>query len=155
MKQEWVGLEELMTNLNIEIAKIKDKTMKGYIEVAILLRRSSELDTPTVPVDWGNLHNSFFTTTGKAEGSGTFEGPKAGEISSQHSSVKAKYKAEAKESAEPLMILGFSANYATFVHENKEAKFKRPGSGAGFLRTSIDENKQKILSLIRENAKIR
>jgi hypothetical protein len=156
MKQgEFIGLEKLMVNLNREIEKIKGKTMKGYIEAAIVVRRGCEKDNPTVPVDWGNLRNSWFTTTGKAESSGLFKGKKGGEISAQHSAVKAKYKAEANKNPEPMMILGFSANYATFVHENMEAHFQRPGSGAKFLETSIANNKEKILSLIRDNAQIR
>jgi hypothetical protein len=151
----FIGLEKVMRNLNRESAKIKGGTMKGFIEVAILIRRSTEKDDPTVPVDWGNLRNSFFTTTGQGGASGAFKGPKAGEISVQHSAVKAKYKAEADRDPQPMMVLGFSANYATFVHENMEASFQRPGSGAKFLETSIESNKQKILSLIRDNAKIR
>jgi hypothetical protein len=151
----FIGMEKLMMNLNREVEKIKGKTMKGYIEVSILIRRSSELDTPTVPVDWGNLHNSFFTTAGKAESSESFKGPKSGELAAQHSAVKAKYKAEVDKDPQPMMILGFSANYATFAHENMEAHFQRPGSGAKFLETSIMNNKQKIVSLIRENAEIK
>lgn len=152
-KEGFVGLEKLMKNLNKEMEQIKGKTMKGFIEVAILVRRGCEKDNPVVPVDWGNLRNSFFTTTAKGSASGSFKGPQAGNLSAEHSSVRAKYKAEVDKDPQPMMILGFSANYATFVHENMEAHFQRPGSGAKFLQTSIESNRNKILNIIKENAK--
>ena len=155
--KEVTGLEELMRELNKEAGKIKGKTMKGYIEAAIVIRRSTERDEPTVPVDTGNLRNSFFTTTGRTGSSGSFKSPKAGELSAQHSAVKAKYKAEADKDPQPMMILGFSANYASDVHENMDPRVRRnrPGSGPKFLETSIDSNKLRILNLLRENAEIK
>jgi hypothetical protein len=154
-ESEFIGMEKLMMNLNKEVEKIKGKTMKGYIEVAILLRQSTIKDTPTVPVDQGNLRNSWFTTTGRGNTSTSFKGPKAGELAAQHSSVRAKYKAEVNKDPQPMMILGFSANYATFVHENMEAHFQGSGTGPKFLEISIMSNLQKIVSLIRENAEIK
>jgi hypothetical protein len=151
----FMGLEKLMANLSKEIKGIKGRTMKGYIEVAILIRRSVETSAPVVPVDWGNLRNSWFTTTGKAESSGSFKGPKSGELSTRHDTVKSKYGTEAEKDSEPMMILGFSANYASFVHENMEAHYRRPGSGPKFLENSIEHNKQKILYLLKKNAEIK
>lgn len=151
----FVGLEKLIANLNKEVVKIKGKTMRGFIEVAILIRRSSETAAPVVPVDWGNLRNSFFTTAASGSASGHFKGPQSGELSAEHSSVKAKYKAEVDKDPQPMMVLGYSANYSTFAHENMEAHFQRPGSGPKFLETSIDHNKRKILYLLKKYAEIK
>jgi len=57
--------------------------------------------------------------------------------------------------------MGFTANYAIFVHEmtdentGKKINWKRPGSGAKFFEKALYRNKEKILQIMRDNAKIR
>jgi len=50
--------------------------------------------------------------------------------------------------------IGFSANYAMWVHENIGASFKRPGAGAKFFEASLKRNKDEIIKIIRNNAQI-
>lgn len=38
------------------------------------------------------------------------------------------------------LIMGFSVNYAVWVHENIGATFQRPGSGAKFFESSLKRN---------------
>jgi len=59
------------------------------------------------------------------------------------------------------VMMGFSANYAVFVHEmldeiyEKKINWKRKGSGPKFFEASLKRNTLKILAIIRKNAKIR
>lgn len=55
----------------------------------------------------------------------------------------------------PGVLMGFTANYAVYVHENMEASFKRPGSGAKFLEAALLRNKQKIVEIIRNSAAVK
>lgn len=53
------------------------------------------------------------------------------------------------------VVCGFTANYATLVHERLGAKFKRPGAGPKFFQAAILRNHHKILELIASKAKLR
>jgi hypothetical protein len=55
----------------------------------------------------------------------------------------------------PFVTLGFSANYAVWVHELIGAKFQRPGAGAKFFQAALRRNKDKIIGVIAEEAKIK
>lgn len=141
----WRGIPELMRGLSEEAGKFKQKTNKGFIEVGILIRRSTETTPPLVPVQWGHLRNTWFTTTGYDTQSGK-------EVDG--SSV-ATYRAEAKGSGMPMMIFGYTADYATFVHENLQAvNWNRPGSGAKWLESAIERNRNKVLYLLKKNAQM-
>ena len=57
------------------------------------------------------------------------------------------------------LIMGFSANYAVFVHEmvdrgSKKINWSRPGSGPKFLEEALKRNTEQILKIIRDNAEI-
>lgn len=53
----------------------------------------------------------------------------------------------------PVVRLGFSANYAWFVHEMVGANFQRPGAGAKFLEAALKRNKDTILKTIAREAR--
>ena len=54
----------------------------------------------------------------------------------------------------PTRVIGFSANYAVFIHEDMKPKnFKRPGSGPKFLEYAIKRNQPEILAAIAGNIK--
>ena len=123
------GMDIVMSNLNKEIAKIKVGAAAGLLEAAILIRRNMDKTPPLIPIDEGNLRASWFTETIKSiQGFG--------------------------------VLMGFSANYATFVHEmvdrvGKKINWSRPGSGPKFFEKSIKRNKDKILQIIGNNARIK
>jgi len=58
------------------------------------------------------------------------------------------------------LLLGFSANYAVFVHEmvDKDGTvidWNRPGSGPKFFEQALTRNEKLILQTIRDNAYIK
>ena len=55
----------------------------------------------------------------------------------------------------PAILMGFTAYYAFFVHENYGANFKRPDAGAGFFSAAMKNNKREILEAIAKEAKIK
>lgn len=116
--------ENVISNLNKEIQKIGNRTIKGLIKAVALIRRDMDKTPPLIPVNTGNLRSSWFTST---------------LLNSKNKKV---------------VIAGFSANYAISVHEAVGASFKRPDSGAKFYEVSIKRNKKKVLEIIRDEAKI-
>ena len=58
------------------------------------------------------------------------------------------------------LIIGFSANYAVFVHEmvdksSKKINWSRPGSGPKFFEAALKRNTKQILKIIGINAHIK
>lgn len=123
--RERASFEKVMKNLNREIEGIRGRTMKGLIRGTIIIRRAMDTGSPLIPVDTGNLRQSWFVTT--------LEGNKN----------------------KPVLIMGFSANYATSVHENVGAHFRRPGAGAKFFESAIKNNEKEIIAVIKKEAKVR
>jgi len=133
------GMDVVLSRLNKEITAIKDRTMVGLMEAAILIRRDMDETPPLIPVDTGNLRQSWFVETFR---SSTVWG----------------------------LIMGFSANYAMFVHEmlspgkpgwrygpgkgRKRWYEPRPDSGPKFFEASLKRNEQQVLETIRDNAQI-
>lgn len=129
------GIEQVESRLNKEIQKIVGRSRKGLIEAAILIRNDMDKTPPVIPVRFGNLRSSWFTTpvrTGVGIG----------------------------------LTIGFSANYATYVHERVEGapwgegvvgsiNWNRPNSGPKFFEAALNRNHQVILETIRKNAKVK
>jgi len=58
------------------------------------------------------------------------------------------------------LLIGFSANYAVFVHEmlddtGEKINWNRPGSGPKFFEKALTRNEGLILETIRKNAHIK
>jgi hypothetical protein len=153
------SLQQVMSNLNKEIKKIEKRSLAGLIDGVIIIRRDMDKTSPKIPVDLGNLRSSWFVTASKGgviEGNTPeFEGEGASGMSGEHIEVIASALADVQMNIDPLVICGFSANYALFVHENISATFQRPGAGAKFFSASILRNKKKVLEAIKNKAKIR
>ena len=164
------GMDIVLSNLNKEIVKMKAGAGVGLIEAAILIRRDMDKSFPKIPIDLGNLRASWFTVTGYGVGAGsrggtagTFTGKDAGKHSAERASAVSEGRGVASAYKGLMLMMGFSANYATFVHENVGAKFfgrggkkpGRPGSGAKFFEASLKKNKQAILQIIGNNARIK
>ena len=156
------SLQKVMKNLNKEIEQIRGRTMRGLIRATVPIRRTMDTESPKIPVDTSNLRHSWFVTTSKgkvAEGkSPAFEGESATEMASEHSSVLSEMGGTAQATGsdnKPLVIMGFSANYALPVHEQVGANYQRPGAGAKFFQHSLTRNRKKILKTIQEEARIK
>lgn len=69
--------------------------------------------------------------------------------------LRASWFAEnVKGSHGPAVLMGFSANYAVWVHENMEATFNRQGSGPKFFQDSLLRNRNEIIKIIADNAQV-
>ena len=155
-KKPLAGTRQVLNNLNKEIQKIKTKSMAGLIEAAIFIRRESE---PLTPLDFGNLRASFFIVTSQAKVkdgvSPNFVGPNASIIASAHSATLSEATSLASGANMPVVVLGFGANYAVFVHEDLEMIFRRPGAQAKFLESVIKGNEKTIVDIIAKNIEIK
>lgn len=145
------GVNNVMRQLNKALDTAKVTSMKGFIECAIVVRRDMATTSPTVPVDTRNLDHSWFVVAASGNnGGGTFKdtGP-----TSEGKPVSAAMTA-VKSQKSPALIMGFSANYAVFVHEDMNANFKRPGSGPKFLEAALKRNKGKMLDIIKKYTRL-
>jgi len=169
------GLDKVMQNLNKEIKKIANQTPAGLITASIIIQRSMEKESPKTPVDTSNLRSSFFrVVTGfPTDNKSRFKGKDAGVLSADHQAAISELKADVDANRYPMLIMGFSANYAVWVHENMEADFtsarmvydrkthedtikeRRSGAGPKFLEEAVNKNKPSILQAIRDNIKIK
>jgi len=153
------GLNTVLRNLSREVSKIEGRTLKGLIRGAIIIKRSMYTVAPTVPIDEGNLRGGFFivTSTGNAkEGKeGKFQGADASKLSADHAAVIDLAIARAKKSGMPSVVLGFSAYYGVYVHENVGVNFTKEGSGAKFFISAVDRTADEVLQVIYEEARIK
>lgn len=149
------GAKEFMRKLNKEIRELKGRTKKGLIEAAIILQRNAE---PATPVDLSNLRHSWFIVTDTSVESSTpaFTGEDSGDMKGRHKEITGKAKGLAKElgsDAEPIVIFGYSVNYAPFVHEAIDVSFKRPGAKARWLYAALQTSRAEMLEAIRKHAR--
>jgi hypothetical protein len=165
-------LDVILNNLNKEISGIAGRTLTGFIKSARLIRERTEKGNPVTPVDLGNLRASWFTVTSngkliagggrshQAGGGQAFKGPNVDKLTQGHSEAITEAKGNAENGSNsrggPSLIMGYSAYYAGYVHEMVGVeKWTKEGSGPKWFQTAIFENKDKILGLIRESAKIK
>lgn len=152
------GLENIMSNLNKEIEKIKNRSLTGLIKAARVVRDDMDFTPPLIPIDLGNLRKSWFiVTSNKAIICGrspTFVGNDADKIKDGH--TQALQEAKGVEYGQgPYVVFGFGAPYALYVHEMIEAKFQRHGAGALFLSNAMARNSKRIFNIIAKEVKIK
>lgn len=119
------GFKKVEANLTREMRKMKIGSMAALEEAAIILRYDMDKSSPKIPVG----------RTGNLRQSW---------FTQKGSSPKG-----------PRLVIGFSANYATVVHEmvDKPINWTRPGSGAKFLEAALNRNELTILQNIRKHTK--
>lgn len=174
----WQGLDKVIANLNKEAGKIKGLTRKNLLTAGLLVKGKAQRITP---VDTANLKSSAYVVVGgggksakqappkgnegkfkdKAKTKGSSIGGIASKMSSDHQSVISMMK---KASINPFAIVGFTANYALFVHENlavshaKKASIKTFGKRravsvqvgqAKFLEQALAESHGQILTILK------
>lgn len=156
------GLKDVINNLNKIVAKVEDKTLKGLIRAAIIVRRDMDKTSPLIPVDWGNLRASWFIVTSEGEipygAVASFRGPFGPKVATAHSATLAE-AATMRPVNGPFVVMGFGAYYARYVHEMgidppKEINWSRPGSGPKFFENSIDRNLLEMVYVIAKEAKV-
>ena len=163
------GMDKVMLNLNKEFQKLKVKSTKGLIEAAIIVHRDMENTPPLIPLDLGNLRASWFSVIkrGDTAAPGVWKGKEAGKMKGEHSISISKFKTVVSGIKDPSMIMGFSANYAIYVHERirgaswgekmsvLDVKWSKEGSGAKFFEQALNRNEKAILLVLAANTKIK
>lgn len=154
------GLSEVLTNLNKSIVQIKGRTMRGLIRAQIAVRRSMDEASPKIPVDTNNLRASYYCITSKGEitegQAPSFNGDKAAAMAAHHSAMLSQRQgavAAISTNGREIVEMGFTANYALYVHENMEASFRRPGAGPKFLEDALRRNAREVLQIIAKDIK--
>lgn len=67
--------------------------------------------------------------------------------------LRASWFATPLKGVHPLIVMGFTANYAVEVHESNKS-YKRPGSGYLFFEKAIEHNYEKIIQAIKNETRI-
>jgi len=120
------GIETVVKNLNREIVKIRGRSRKGLRKAVIYLRRRMDEVYPLIPISPGG---------GNLRGSWSTE--------------------PIGDTKNPGIRLGFTAEYAWFVHENvgSGVHWNRPGSGPKFLQARLEQDRKDILNIIADEAR--
>jgi len=123
------GFDDVLKNLNKELKGIEGNTMPGLLEAAAFLRKDMDKTPPLIPLDIGNLRDSWAVVPLQAK-------------------------------AKPAVLMGFTANYALYVHEmmdsgGKKINWSRPNSGPKFFEAAIKRNVKKIIEIIAKRARNR
>jgi hypothetical protein len=163
------GFEEVLSNLQREAFNIENGSLKGLILAAAFIRRETERNSPITPVDLGNLRSSWFTVSSKGKAAnvkdkfgtalrtGNFKGLKMAELSTEHEDAIAEAQrlvANPGEGTE-MVMMGYSANYAVYVHENIGAHFQRPQAGAKWFEAAMKRSTWQVLKILKDNTQIK
>ena len=158
------GFNNVMSNLNMELEKIKGKSEKGLVMAAAFIRKQTETADPKTPVDLGNLRHSWAVVSSTRVYAGNtrsaFVGPKGGDIGTNHGQVLTQFQALAQGlsngNQRKVVVLGYSVNYGGYVHEMiGDITWTRKGSNSHWLETHIKRNQKKLLQIIATEVKIR
>ena len=149
------GLSLVLKNLNNEIAKVRLHTKEGLTEAALVVKADSVRETP---VDLANLRGSaFIMVTGKNTDnkSPSFKGKGASKLGSGHSrSLVAARQLVGSDNKRLKALIGYSANYALWVHEMPSSYNFNQGANK-FLLKSLLKNKERVNKIIRKWARVR
>ena len=159
------GVKDVMANINKALEQYQEKSLKGMILAAIHVRRSMEKTAPKIPVDKGNLRASFFITTSKGGGDHAPGIKPEGKHAAEHQVTVNRAQAII-QGKQPVVAMGFSANYAVYVHENLQADFTRPikiggklkkrraGAGPRFFQAALEREQNEIIRILAEHSKL-
>lgn len=163
------GLAKVLRALNKEIAGISFVSQKGLIKAGLYIQRNSQLRTP---VDTGNLKASAFTIWPAGEATTpTFSNKKgqAAVAKRDHTlGIREAKSIVGNSKLLPGVVVGYTAAYALYVHENMKArhsdqKVKATGrkvkvgkveideyvkGEAKFLENAVKENRKEIVAFI-------
>jgi len=168
------GVDRVISNINKEFSHLHDMNLRGLIKAAALIHYETVKGDVRVPVDYGNLKASWFVTTSKGklqagggkthtpEGAGgSFKGPAAGMLGAGHAAIltemKAKAEALSKVYKGPFLIMGYSANYALWVHEMLDPgiKWKAEKSGPKWFEAALKKHKNNLIKVVAGGGRIK
>ncbi len=159
------GMEKVTANMSVAKSRIKDAMLKGLLQAQAEIFRQMDSIPPKIPVETENLRRSYYVTTSKGK---VFRGKApafddknadAEKLSSDHEGIlveKLAHSVEKGKTVGPWIDFGFSAYYAMWVHENvgRDIIWTRKGSGAKFFESALKANRDRILKIIANNARI-
>jgi len=157
------GLSNVLRNLNREIDKVKQRTIAGLTEAALVVKYDSVKNTP---VEWGNLRGScFILVTGGSPDppSPTLPGPDTDDLIINHAQVQAQMKAEVQTGMSGLTgglpdklraVVAYGAAYAMYVHEMPGHYNFNSGSNK-FLERALEKNHKRVLKILKKHARIK
>jgi len=175
------GVDRVIAGINREFAKMQNGTMAGLIKVAALVRNETEHGAVKTPVDYGNLRASWTVITassaiisggGRAHsptGSfGNFTGPRGSQLAAEHAQALTQQRQRAlllaSTTKSPFLIMGYSANYAMYVHENlgvvgyktkdHPRGWSRKGSGPKWFEAALRKHTGSIRDIMVKNIKM-
>lgn len=169
---EVTGMGNIQRNLSVHISMIKKKALEGMIEAAIDIKNTTEKSLPVTPVYFVNLRSSMFITTAlgnkvgenaifkKGEGAGdkrrVLTAKQLSTLVADHSRVMNNANQECVSDKNISLIMGYTANYAIWVHEMVDAgiNWSRPGSGPRWFQMAINANRDNILKRVGSKVSI-
>lgn len=146
------GMTKVLRNLNKQLRHIPKLTLAALIKVGLRIQRNSMM---MVPVDYGNLRASAYTTwSGKTKSDNPeFKGKDASFFAMDHQRVVSQATASLggllMARLNPTVEVGYSAFYSVFVHENLEAK--HTVGQAQFLSQAVNEETVRMVSDMQMN----
>lgn len=147
------GLDEIISNLNKKISKLKGNVQKG-LTLAMLEIKGKSMDK--TPVDVGNLRSSHYLVSGDGTKNtqSNFRPDKKGsnKVAQEHLGHVNEAASNARSQNRPFAEIGCTAFYAVDVHEDLEARHTT--GGCKFLERAITEGQGKILSTVKRFAKL-
>lgn len=162
------GIDKVIDNIN-ERMKTAEKqiTKRGFIKFAMAVRNEMEYGARKIPEDTGNLRASWFVTVkgedsknlsnvGFSQGKGQ-ESLRSAKDTAIQQSVVANAKSIVKASKHPLMVFGFSANYAAAVHEmlDPDIEWKRSGSGPKYFEMGLKSKQDDAINILSEEVNLK
>lgn len=162
---------------NRQVSEIQGRSLAGLLKCAALIRNETEHGETVTPRRTGNLINSWFIVSGrgrivagggkkhKAEAGGPFRGPDAARVAGEHTAMLSDMEKRAIKNAKandgPVVIMGYSAFYALYVHEmagtasGKEIHWKRKKSGPYWFLKALVKQQSNMLKIIADNVKMK
>jgi len=138
-------------NMQREFEEIKNRTPRGLVEAAMLIRGNAQ---DRCPVDTGNLKASAYVVwkkgykrTGRwSKRKSKYDGrPKdLGRLKRDHAKITADHE---KLVSWGDVVIGFSAWYAMYVHQGTQKQRARP-----FLRKAMRDKRQEAIEIVRKTA---
>lgn len=136
------GLEQVMRNLNREVAGIKQRTMKGLMEAGLGIERSAKR---RVPVNTGNLKASGYTRQAPRS---TENNPQVEVGFTAAYAVFVHENMEMKLKGQPRPRRGYNRAQGNYWDPQGQA-------GPKFLQNAVSENADKIVAIVAHHARVR
>lgn len=157
-------MQEVLTNLSREIARIENRVQVGVTLAALQVQRVAVKQTP---VDTGNLRGSSFVTARKDGfiGASAQRQPATfGDIEAEYKQAVSDAEIQASRIPEPAALIGYGAHYAAAVHEDMEADHSKEDQESGaevipgkakFLEDALKSQTRNVLRIIAKHAKVK